>query len=376
MKLRALILLIVIYILAAFGWLTYSLLNYSNSDYTLKNDVLKAGLNACILQIVQESRNGNLGSDSTQEYFIKQLKLDINPALLSTFVRQRYNNNFVVEYIPLKQRTVIQLEINPERLQQLQTQYDRQKKMWWFQSVLLFMLVGTGVFGVFYSINSLFKLNKQQNNFLLSVTHEFKTPIAAIRLMLQTILNPKIKEDKKRELIEKSIDNTHRLEDLTENMLTATQIEYGQYTYNYEAFNLSEMMYRIVASHEVKGLINTQIEEEVSYTGDKVILRIAISNLINNAFKYSNDQPIDLVLKKLKNEIQIQVKDQGVGVDSAERKKIFNKFYRSQDEETRTTKGTGLGLFIVKRAVKNHGGNIDVTDNLPQGSCFTMSLPT
>ncbi|MFY0643373.1 MAG: HAMP domain-containing histidine kinase [Bacteroidia bacterium] len=375
MKLRALILLIVVYILAAFGWLTYSLLNYSNSDYTLKNDVLKAGLNACILQIIQESKNGNLGSDSTKSYFIKQLNLDVNPEKLSSFVKDRYNNNFVVDYIPLKDRIVIQLQINQERLDQLETQYDRQKKMWWFQSILLFMLVGTGVFGVFYSINSLFKLNKQQNNFLLSVTHEFKTPIAAIRLMLQTILNPKIKEEKKRELIEKSIDNTHRLEDLTENMLTATQIEYGQYVYNMMSFDLSELMHRIISSHEVKGRINTEIQDKVIYTGDKIILRIAISNLINNAFKYSNEGEIDVILKKSNNAISIEVKDQGIGVSSGERKKIFNKFYRVQDEETRTTKGTGLGLFIVKRAVKNHGGTIEVSDNHPVGAIFSITLP-
>lgn len=367
--------MIVLYILVAFAWLTYSLLNYSNSDYTLKNDVLKAGLNACILQVVQESKNGKLGSDSSGVYYLKQLALQLNPNTLDRFVQQRFQNNYKVEFVELSGRQVIQIKINPEKVAALDQEYDRQRKIWWFQSILLLILVGTGVFGVFYSINSLYKLNRRQNNFLLSVTHEFKTPIAAIRLMLQTILNPKIKEEKKTELIHKSIDNTHRLEDLTENMLTATQIEYGQYHYHKQLFNFSALMRDIQASHEIKGELRAEIDPGVEYVGDKVILRIAISNLLNNAFKYAEGGPVYLRLIKKSKAIHIQVSDEGPGIPKSERKKIFSKFYRVQDEETRTTKGTGLGLFIVKRAIINHNGKIEALDNQPNGTTFHISLP-
>ncbi len=367
--------MIVVYILVAFAWLTYSLLNYSNSDYTLKNDVLKAGLNACILQVVQESKNAKLGVDSSTAYYLKQLKLEVDPNTLDRFVQQRFQNNYIVEYIAFSDKTVIQIQINPDQVAALDREYNRQQKIWWFQSILLLILVATGVFGVFYSINSLFKLNRRQNNFLLSVTHEFKTPIAAIRLMLQTILNPKIKEEKKAELIHKSIDNTHRLEDLTENMLTATQIEYGQYQYFKQPFDLSQLMRDIHDSHSIKGDLALEVEDGIEYVGDKVILRIAVSNLLNNAFKYSEGSSVYLKLYKDGSRIFIEVADEGSGVPKSEKKRIFSKFYRVQDEETRTTKGTGLGLFIVKRAIINHNGQIEALDNQPRGTVFRISLP-
>ena len=364
-----------VYVLAAFGWLTYSLLNYSSSEYKLKNDVLKAGLNACILQVVQASKNDQLGTDTTSVYYLKQLKLDINPETLNAFVKKQFNDNYKVDYINLDHRTVIQLSIKKERLAQLEAQFQQQRSMWWFQSSILLLLVITGIFGVYYSINSLYKLNKQQNNFLLSVTHEFKTPIAAIRLMLQTALNPKINKEKQEELIDKSIQNTHRLEELTENMLTAMQIEYDKYQYNALQFNLTELLERVIANHGIKGEIIHQIQEDVYFKGDEFILRIALSNLIENAFKYSDYKDIQVSLKQTEKSIEIVVKDQGVGVPKAEMGKIFNKFYRVQDEETRTTKGTGLGLFIVKRAVVKHGGKIWASANEPQGMVFTITLP-
>lgn len=367
--------LIVIYVLAAFGWLTFSLLNYSSSEYKLKNDVLKAGLNACILQIIQASKNNELGTDSTHVYYLKQLRLDVDTAQLNRFVQQKFNNNYRVDYVGLNDKTILQLNINPMRIEQLESQSDQQRSIWWFQSGILLFLVFTGIFGVYYSINSLYKLNKQQNNFLLSVTHEFKTPIAAIRLMLQTSLNPKVNEEKRLELIDKSIQNTHRLEELTENMLTAMQIEYDKYQYNTSRFNLSELVRKVSANHKYKGEIAEDIQDDIYFKGDEFILRIAISNLIENAFKYGNENGIELVLRQDEDKIELEVKDQGIGIPKSEMPKIFNKFYRVQDEETRTTKGTGLGLFIVKRAVVKHGGKIWASENQPSGMIFTITLP-
>lgn len=375
MKLRALLILIVVYVLIAFGWLTYSLLNFSSNEYTLKKDVLKAGLNACTLQVMQAAKNGKLGEDTTAIYYLKQLRLEVNPDELIQFVQTNFAGNYQVNIDKQGGHKEIQLVINADRIDQLEKEQAQQKRMWWFQTSILFLLVIIGIIGVYYSINSLYSLNKQQNNFLLSVTHEFKTPIAAIRLMMQTLKNPKVKDDKKVELIDKSIQNTHRLEELTENMLTAMQIEYNKYQFDPQAFDLSDLLNRIIRNHEIKGVINASIEEDLVYHGDQFILRIALSNLIENAFKYSDHQPIDVELKSSKDSYILSVKDKGVGIPKSEFGKIFDKFYRVQDEETRTTKGTGLGLFIVKQAVLKHGGKIWASYNAPKGMVFTITLP-
>lgn len=267
------------------------------------------------------------------------------------------------------------MRINPESLEQLKTDQYQQRNIWLYQSILLLILVAAGIYGVYYSIDSIYKLNKRQNNFLLSVTHEFKTPIASIRLMLQTSKHPKVKKEKRAELIDDSILNTHRLEDLAENMLTAMQIENEKYHYQFSEVNLSQMVTALLGNQEIKGEINKYIEPDIRIVGDAFIWRMVINNLIENAFKYSDNQPIEVELAMRGKFKTLEIRDCGVGIHKEDMKNIFKKFYRVQDEETRTTKGTGLGLFIVKQTVQKHNEKIYVSANKPKGSVFTIKLP-
>lgn len=376
MRVKVLIILVIVYILAAFAWLTFSLLSYSNTDYALKTDVLQAGLSACTLQVMQQAKNGDLGETDTVEHYLKQLLLNVEETQLQRFVHERFNNMYRAEFIDVApKKRVVQLRINPESLEQLKTDQNRQQKIWLYQSVLLLILVAAGIYGVYYSVDSIYKLNKRQNNFLLSVTHEFKTPIASIRLMLQTSRHPKINNDKRAELVENSIQNTYRLEDLAENMLTAMHIENEEYSYQLSDMDLSQMVTDVISNQGIKGEINAQIEPGISIIGDGFIWRMVVNNLIENAFKYSNNQPIDVELFRKGGVKILKVKDRGIGIRKEDMKKIFNKFYRVQDEETRTTKGTGLGLFIVKQTVQKQNGKIHVSANKPKGTIFTLKLP-
>ena len=374
MRVKVLIVLVIVYILAAFAWLTFSLLNYANTDYKLKNDILKAGLNACTLQVMQNAKNGNLGADSTETYYLKQLKIDFDSMQLKSFIKQRFSNSYIASIATVGIDKVVQLSINPTKLQQLEEERFQQKNIWLYQSILLLVLVASGIYGVYYSIDSIYQLNKRQNNFLLSVTHEFKTPIAAIRLMLQTSKNPKVKEEKKAELIENSIQNTFRLEELAENMLVSMQIENDKYQYALSTVYLSEMLNQVIDNQSIKGEIAGTIEPGVTLTGDGFIMRMVANNLIENAFKYSNNQPIEVNLYMQGTKKVLEVKDIGVGIAKEDYKKIYKKFFRVQDEETRTTKGTGLGLFIVKQAVERHRGKVAVMANKPRGSVFIVEL--
>ena len=168
MRVKVLIVLVIVYILAAFAWLTFSLLNYSNTDYKLKNDVLLAGLNACTLQVMQNAKNGNLGSDPENEYFLKQLKIDLEVNKLKEFVSERFNDNYLakIENIGAGSK-VVQLSINPVKLAELESERSTQRNIWLYQSILLLVLVAGGIYGVYYSIDSIYQLNKRQ---LLSVS--------------------------------------------------------------------------------------------------------------------------------------------------------------------------------------------------------------
>ena len=376
MRLKVLIIFVIVYILSAFVWLTFSLLNYSNTDYQLKNNVLKAGLNACTLQVIEKAKNNELGTSEKVFYRLKRLEIDINEDSLSQFIDQRFNGNYIAEYANLSDDTkFIRLAINPKKIEELKFERYQQRNIWLYQSILLLFLVGVGIYGVFSSIEKIYKLNKQQNNFLLSVTHEFKTPIAAIRLMLQTSKHPKVNDEKRIELVDNSIQSTHRLEELAENMLTAMQIESNAYQYNLSPVDYSNLVDKVINNQQIKGQISAEVEPDIVVEGDDFILRMVVNNLIENAFKYSNNQPIEVSLTKDQKWKRLSIKDQGIGLKKEDYKNIFKKFYRVQDEETRVSKGTGLGLFIVKQAVEKHSGKVFVSANTDKGSTFTILLP-
>ena len=376
MRLKVLIVFVIVYILSAFVWLTFSLLNYSNTDYQLKNDVLKAGLNACTLQVIEKAKNNELGSTEEVFYRLKRLEIDIDEDKLNAFINKRFNGNYVADYSYISENIkFIRLAINPLKIEELKQERYHQRNIWLYQSILLLFLVGIGIYGVFSSIEKIYKLNKQQNNFLLSVTHEFKTPIAAIRLMLQTSKHPKINDDKRSELVDNSVQSTHRLEELAENMLTAMQIESNAYQYNLSPVDYSSLINKVVSNQQIKGQITAQIESNITVDGDDFILRMVVNNLIENAFKYSDNQPIEVVLETDLKWKRLSIKDQGIGLKKKDFKNIFKKFYRVQDEETRISKGTGLGLFIVKQAVEKHSGKVFVKANEGKGVTFTILLP-
>ena len=376
MRLKVLIIFVIVYILSAFVWLTFSLLNYSNTDYQLKNNVLKAGLNACTLQVIEKAKNNELGTSEKVFYRLKRLEIDINEDSLSQFIDQRFSGNYIAKYVNLSDDTkFIRLAINPEKIEELKFEQYQQRNIWLYQSILLLFLVGVGIYGVFSSIEKIYKLNKQQNNFLLSVTHEFKTPIAAIRLMLQTSKHPKVKDEKRIELVDNSIQTTHRLEELAENMLTAMQIESNAYQYNLSPVDFSNLVNKVINNQQIKGQISAEVEPDIFVEGDDFILRMVVNNLIENAFKYSNNQPIEVSLSRGQKWKRLSIKDQGIGLKKEDYKNIFKKFYRVQDEETRVSKGTGLGLFIVKQALEKHSGKVFVSANTDRGVTFTILLP-
>ena len=243
-------------------------------------------------------------------------------------------------------------------------------------SVFLIILL-VGIYFFQRTIKKESEVHQQQQNFLLSVTHELKSPLAAIKLVLQTLVKRDLTKDKRDQLIGNSIEDVGRLDDLVENMLLATRIENNSYSYPKELFDFSELVKsifdRAIITSENTRNFQQQIEDNITIMGDRFALGSLINNILENAVKYSPvGAAVQVQLYQQSNRIFFIVADQGVGIADSERQKIFQKFYRSGNELTRQNKGTGLGLFIVAQVAKNHQAKVLVSNNQPKGTIFEI----
>jgi len=243
-----------------------------------------------------------------------------------------------------------------------------------FLLILLF-----GIYKVRKSIKQETELANQKSNFILSVSHELKTPIAATKLQLQTLLKHDLEREKQKELLNNALNETSRLHKLVDNVLMANQIENNNLSIQKENLNLSELIENTVkryfSEYVERENISLSIEENLTYFGDKELLPSIFINLIENAIKYSfNDIKIDIVLRQENQTPVLEIKDQGCGISDNEKLVVFQKFFRSGSENTRKTKGTGIGLFIVKSICDLHQLHIKILNNQPSGSIFRIQF--
>jgi signal transduction histidine kinase len=157
-----------------------------------------------------------------------------------------------------------------------------------------------------------------------------------------------------------------------------SKIEAGNYELTTEEINISELVTGCAAEFYQrfpKRKIHVNAGLEIYLTGDRLLLQMAINNLLDNALKYSGKEDgVEIILKKEVEQIQLIIKDEGKGIPDEEKKKVFNKFYRVGNLHTKEAKGTGLGLYLSKKILEQHGGNIIVTDNEPKGSIFKVEI--
>lgn len=246
------------------------------------------------------------------------------------------------------------------------------------EGVTFMLLILVGAVFVYRATRRQIRLNHQQQNFMMAVTHELKTPIAIAKLNLETLQKRKLEEAQQEKLIGNTLQETNRLNDLCENILLASQIDAGNYLLNREELNFSELVGESVFDFKSRfplQLLDEKIEEGIYVRGDGLLLQLAVNNLIDNAIKYSGkNKTVTITLHKKNNHAVLQVLDEGEGIANDEKKRVFDKFYRTGSESTRQTKGTGLGLYLTKKIVGDHKGTIKVSDNNPSGSNFAITL--
>ncbi|WP_026898871.1 sensor histidine kinase [Daejeonella oryzae] len=247
------------------------------------------------------------------------------------------------------------------------------------ETAVFFMIFMVGAYYLHRTLHKESKLHNQQRNFLLSVTHELKSPLASIKLYLQTILKRDLDAKQQHYFINNSLKDIERLDDLVENMLLATKIENQSYSFPKEPFDFSDLVKKVADRLQVhtcsSQIIRTDIEDNLSVSGDKFALTSVVTNLIENAVKYSPPcAEVKVKVFSKNGTVTFEVADQGIGISDPEKTRIFEKFYRVGSEDTRKTKGTGLGLFIVKQVLDKHQAQIKVKNNHPSGTVFEVTL--
>jgi K+-sensing histidine kinase KdpD len=221
-----------------------------------------------------------------------------------------------------------------------------------------------------------FIISEQQQNFMMAITHELKTPIAIMKLNLETLQRHKLDESKQQKLFQMTLQETERLNTLANNILISSQLEDGGYNLSKEEQDLSSLASECVQEYRNRfpGYTwNVEIENDLTIYGDTLLLQIMINNLLDNALKYSpKESTIGFRLRKQSHAIHLHVTDEGPGIPDDEKKKIFRRFYRIGNEAIRKTKGTGLGLYLCKRIAADHNAEILVKDNEGPGCDFVI----
>lgn len=248
------------------------------------------------------------------------------------------------------------------------------------EGIAFLTLALTGALFVARSVRKQFRVQQQQQNFMMAVTHELKTPISVARLNLETMQKHQLDPEKQKKLITKTLQETARLNFLTSNILVSAQLE-GGYASTREELNLSDLVRDCVQDFRNRFPdrdIEAAIEPETEIRGDALLLQLLVNNLLENAIKYSpRTKPILCQLRKeTSGKVVLQIIDEGEGIPDHEKTRIFDKFYRVGNESTRRTPGTGLGLYLCKKIAGAHNADISVTNHLPNGSNFAVSFDT
>lgn len=230
---------------------------------------------------------------------------------------------------------------------------------------------------VYHSIKNNLLFSKRQTNFMLSITHELKSPISAVKLNLETLQRRKLDEETQAMLVQRCINETNRLNDLCNNLLLASQMESKHFQASLEVIDLEPIVQDSVQLYLQRTKHDIYDETEPALIkADPFLIKLAINNLLENATKYSlPGTRIDVNLKSNEDQIIISVADEGGGIPDEEKENIFKKFYRVGSENSRKTKGTGLGLYLVSQIVDLNKGSIIVRDNKPLGTIFEITLP-
>ena len=265
---------------------------------------------------------------------------------------------------------------NTDQYKALLNYQERKRKQFLGEGITFLFLFFLGAIYVYRSLVKQLRYSNQQQNFMMAVTHELKTPIAVTQLNIETLLKRELQADQQKQLLNNSLKETQRLDALCNNILLAAQLDLADYQQNKQSIQLSEMVKTVIKSFEERfptRKMIVQVQEEIMMFAEPLLMQMLLQNLLDNANKYAPiETPIEVVLEKNDRQILLQVKDQGPGIPPTERERVFNKFYRMGNESTRSAKGTGLGLYLCKKIAEFHQSQLLISENQPRGTIFSF----
>ena len=251
---------------------------------------------------------------------------------------------------------------------------------------MFFLLTGILIFGLILTVRTVaheLELSKMKSDFVSTISHEFKSPLSSIRQLAEMLQSGRVpSENRRQEYYDVLVEQSERLSLLIDNILDFAKLEEGRKKFDFQMMDMCLLLQEIVSiiQDQVRHndfVIKVEIEKPLpAIKADRESITQAITNLIDNAIKYSGDARNLIVRAFVENQyLNITVKDFGIGIKKEEIDKIFERFYRGGDELTRTVKGSGLGLTLVKQIVEAHHGKVLVESEPGKGSMFTLTIP-
>ena len=240
-----------------------------------------------------------------------------------------------------------------------------------------------GAIAVFHDISRLKELEKIRQDFVANVSHELRTPLTTIKGYTETLLEGAMKEEVAPQFLQVIQKHADRLTKIVEDLLTLSKIESKEFYLKWERLPLSELIYDVLdfvkeaAEKKKISISRSIILSSLEVIGDRIYLEQVFINLLDNAIKYTHETgEISIsALEKEQGEIQVMIKDNGIGIPKEDLSRIFERFYRVDKGRSQELGGTGLGLSIVKHIIQAHGGRVWADSKLGEGSTFYIALP-
>jgi signal transduction histidine kinase len=247
---------------------------------------------------------------------------------------------------------------------------------------VLMLVILAGVYVIFVYWNKQSRLYQLQSNFISSVSHELKSPLASIQLYLETLKYQKVSSEEAQDFVETMLSDTERLSDLIDNILESSKSDPKSMQSQFSSVDIVSFLQETIAHHQKlfedkQCVIQLKFNDYVKVSIDGRAMRMVFNNLIANALRYSPAGTVlTIAVRRDQKFCIIDFIDQGFGFDKKELKKVFKKFYRVQNQETQNIEGAGLGLYISRQIIKNHKGKINVfSEGRGKGTHFMLSLP-
>jgi len=255
----------------------------------------------------------------------------------------------------------------------------------WVVILVLSILVGiilVGFFIIFVYHQKTIQLYRLQRNFISNFTHELRTPVASTKLYLETLRKYELPREEQLKYLDYMIGDADRLSGNISRILNLARIESRTWGGEFEELELVAEVERFRHRHAhlfegCESELHNPSGRRYTCRLNRDLFEILLMNLFTNAMKYNrSDRPrIDLSFEAGRRSVRVRFEDNGIGIDSGERKKVFRKFYQSGSAEDRSAKGTGLGLYLVELIARRHRGRISVAPRKTGGSVFTLTLP-